>query len=224
MSEYGLTKENFLAALPMALREDASVAALAEAAAEFLARPVEEIRRLKLYPEIDQMDERLLDILAYDFKVDWWDPEYTLEEKRRTLKDSWRVHKLLGTKAAVERAISAIYPDARVREWFEYGGRPYYFRLHLDLTGTKWTEERPRRILERVEYYKSLRSHLEEMEYVRSAPPVNLRVGGVFGTMQTLPVPEAPDGMKWKGEARFGGAAAVLSVLPVPEWNQEGGI
>jgi len=54
--------------------------------------------------------------------------------------------------------------------------------------------------------------------------PAELRIGGAFGTMQTLPVPEAPDGMKWKDEARFGGAAAILSVLPVPERDQRGGI
>lgn len=73
----------------------------------------------------------------YDFKVDWWDGDYSLEEKRRTLKDSWRVHRMLGTKAAVETAISAIYPNSAVKEWFEYGGRPYYFKLEINATGSR---------------------------------------------------------------------------------------
>ena len=121
---HGLTAENFLAAFPVALQGDQSSAALADVTARLLARRPGEVDRLRLYSAIDQMDEQLLDILAYDFKVDWWDADYSLEEKRRTLKDSWRVHKTLGTRAAVETAISAIYPETTVEEWFEYGGEP----------------------------------------------------------------------------------------------------
>ena len=165
MNEHGLTKENMMATLPPALRNDPSVTALFEALAEALAARPAEIGRLLIYPAIDTLDEPLLDILAYDFKVDWWDPEYSIEEKRRTLKDSWRVHRLLGTKAAVETAISAIYPDTKVMEWFEYGGEPYGFKLLLDATHENVDPERHRRVLERVDFYKNLRSHLDGVEY-----------------------------------------------------------
>ena len=103
-SAHALTAENLLRALPEVLRNDESMAALAASVAQVLARRPEEIQRLAIYPRIDEIPEELLDILAYDFKVDWWDADYTLEEKRRTLKDSWRVHRMLGTKAAVELA------------------------------------------------------------------------------------------------------------------------
>ena len=71
---HGLTKENLLFTFPVSLRENQSIAALGNVMAEALARRPEEIDRLRIYPAIDQLDERLLDILAYDFKVDWWDP------------------------------------------------------------------------------------------------------------------------------------------------------
>lgn len=129
--EYGLTAGNLMAALPEALRQDPSVFALAESVAGLLAGRPEEIDRLRIYPAIDALPENLLDILAYDFKVDWWDPEYSLEEKRRTLKTSWKVHKTLGTKAAVELALSAVYPGTEVEEWFEYGGEPHHFRVFI---------------------------------------------------------------------------------------------
>lgn len=165
MSSHGLTKENIVMALPVALQKDESVVALAEAIAEVLSRRPAEIDRLRIYPAIDQLDEELLDILAYDFKVDWWDPDYSLAEKRRTLKDSWRVHKVLGTKAAVEAAISAIYPNTKVLEWWEYGGEPYHFRLLLDATYRNIDPEKHARVLERVNYYKNLRSVLDDIEY-----------------------------------------------------------
>ena len=124
MNKHGLTPENLLVSLPQALQGDDSIVALAQAISSVLSGRIEEINHLRIYPAIDQLDEPLLDILAHDFKVDWWDADYALEEKRRTLKDSWRVHKLMGTKAAVETAISAIYPNTKVLEWFEYGGSP----------------------------------------------------------------------------------------------------
>lgn len=129
--EYGLTAGNLMAALPEALRQDSSVLALAESVAGLLASRPEEIDRLRIYPAIDALPEDLLDILAYDFKVDWWDPEYSLDEKRWTLKTSWKVHKTLGTEAALEAAMSAVYPGTEVEEWFEYGGEPHHFRVFI---------------------------------------------------------------------------------------------
>lgn len=163
---YGLTVENLLRALPEVLRNDGNMAALATAVAQVLAARPEEIRQLSIYPRIDELPEGLLDILAYDFKVDWWDGDYTLEEKRQTLKDSWRVHRMLGTKAAVEAAISAIYPNTVVEEWFEYGGEPYHFRLQIDASNKDIGSIRHKRVLERVNYYKNLRSHLDGIRYV----------------------------------------------------------
>lgn len=216
---HGLTAENILAAFPIALQGDPKAVALADVTARLLARRPEEIDRLRIYSAIDRLPENLLDILAYDFKVDWWDANYTLEEKRRTLKDSWRVHKLLGTKAAVEMAIRAIYPNTEVQEWFEYGGRPYHFKLQLDLTGTLWTEERPRRILERVNFYKSLRSHVDGLEYTRyPAHPATLHVGGTGGILSTVGVPEDTGLPEAQPSAvRAGGTGGILSTAGIPE-------
>lgn len=162
---HGLTCENLTAALPDVLRQDPSVAALAQAVAGLLAARTQEIDRLRLYPAISRLPEDLLDILAYDFKVDWWDPEYSLEEKRRTLQTSWKVHKTLGTKAAVETALSAVYAGAKVEEWFEYGGTPYCFRVHVEVGDSEYVQLKHKRVLERIAWYKNLRSHLERIWY-----------------------------------------------------------
>ncbi len=190
MNSHGLTRENLVATLPPALQKDPSAVALAEAMADLLARRPEEIEQLRIYPVIDRLDERLLDILAHDFKVDWWDADYSLEEKRRTLKDSWRVHKLLGTKAAVEMAISAIYPRTTVLEWWEYGGEPYHFRLDINITNDSIDSVKQRRVLERLEYYKSLRSHNDGVTYfVEAAPAIAKAVATVAAMQETVHVP-----------------------------------
>ena len=163
---YGITRENLLAALPDVLRGDGPLLALGSAVSDVLAARAGEIDRAKVYAGIDGLPEGLLDILAYDFKVDWWDPEYSVEVKRQVLKDSWDVHRALGTKSAVERAISAVYRDTKVREWFEYGGPPFHFKLEIDATYEHADPAKHRRVLDRLEYYKNLRSSPYAVEYV----------------------------------------------------------
>ena len=72
-------------------------------------------------------------------------------EKRRMLKDSWRVHRMLGTKGAVEMAIAAIYPGTAVEEWFQYGGEPYHFKLTIDFTGEPDDPDRRERVMRRLD-------------------------------------------------------------------------
>lgn len=129
MSNYGLTAENFLKALPEVLRQDENISALAAAVAEALEKELATTELIRLYPAIDQMPGALLDILASDFKVDWWNGNWPLERKRQSLKDSWSVHKRLGTPDAVKLAMQAAFGAGTLKEWFTYDGDPHHFRV-----------------------------------------------------------------------------------------------
>lgn len=162
-NSHGLSAENLLRMLPAALQNDDSMKALASSIAQILSERLTEIQQVMIYPQINNLPNNLLDILAYDLKVDWWDGNYTLEEKRRTLKDSWRVHRMLGTKAAVELTVSAIYPGTQVQEWFEYDGRPYHFRLILGGVGA--SVEEINQFSQSIERVKNVRSVLESIVF-----------------------------------------------------------
>ena len=162
---HGITKENLLASLPAVLANDDNMAALAAAVAEVLANRVDEIGRVDIYSQIDQLPNELLDILAYDFKVDWWDYSYSLQEKRNTLRQSWYVHKHMGTPAAVMAALSAIYPNSKVEEWWAYGGEPYHFRLLIPVDVSTLDASKHATVLSLVTFYKNLRSVLDSVEY-----------------------------------------------------------
>lgn len=230
MNEHGLTRENLLSTFPAALAKDPAVYALAEAAADLLAGRLEEIKMVNLYAQIDRLEEPLLDILAQDFKVDWWNPGYTLEEKRRTLRDSWKVHRTLGTKAAVVTAISAIYPKTDVQEWFEYGGEPFHFKIKIDLTGEKMNGERPKQVLERVNFYKSLRSHLDSITASSALEPVRICTAALFyktRSRTTLPLlePELPGCSISLGAAMGRGRSrTTLPMLDVAPPEMRGGV
>lgn len=126
---YGITLEALMRTLPEALKRDESMNALAHGIAQVLSDRAKEIESLALYARIEELPEELLDILAYDFNVAWWDWSLKLEDKRRMIRESWHVRRHLGTKYAVELAVSAAFGSGAVEEWFEYGGEPYHFRI-----------------------------------------------------------------------------------------------
>lgn len=126
---HALTAESLLRALPEVLRADPVALALATAIAAEIEEAVCKTSLASIYARIDELDEPLLDILAKDFKVDWWRADAPIEEKRYTLKTSWYIHKHLGTKAAVETAIRDFIGSGVVEEWYEYGGKPHHYRI-----------------------------------------------------------------------------------------------
>lgn len=165
MNDSELHSADFTRSLPPALKNDPTMTALARVIAEQLQITARQIRQNIIYARIDELDEQTLDVLAYDLHVDWYDYSYPIEVKRQTIRDSVRVHRNLGTKFAVETALGAVFPGTRVQEWFEYGGNPYMFRVIIGATESGVSADKQAAVLERVRFYKNLRSHLEAISY-----------------------------------------------------------
>ena len=171
MTNSGISAEELLSALPPVLRADRRMLALGQVVADVLALRYDEIDKVAIYAHIDELDEAMLDILAYDFKVDWYGYDYPVEVKRRILKSSFYVHRHLGTKGAVETAIQALYPRSAVEEWFDYieGGAPYSFRIVLDASEPS-VPVSSSDLLREINQYKSLRSHLDGIMFRSNHP------------------------------------------------------
>ena len=165
MSDHGYSVANILNQLPRVLAEDKRMAALATAIARALMAHLEEIPFAEIYTRIDELPEAVLDILAYDFKIDWYDYNYPIEAKRNLIKTNYYVHRHLGTIGAVKEAIRSIYPNSEVEEWFDYNGQPFFFRVALN-SSAPIIPVSTADILKAVRIYKSTRSHLEAIVYL----------------------------------------------------------
>lgn len=161
----GLTAENILSALPDVLRRSEKLNALAAAIAKTLAADVAMVDRVRIYNAIDTLPEEIIDGLAYDFKVDWYNYDYSLTTKRALLKSSFDVHRRLGTRAAVVTAVQSVFPYSVVQEWNEYGGKPYCFRIVVNTTDHEDQEILDDGFYRAVTLYKSFRSHLDGIMY-----------------------------------------------------------
>lgn len=165
MNNTELTSADFTHSLPPPLKNDPNMLAIARAVAEQLRQTAQQIRKNVIYARIDELDEQTLDVLAYDLHVDWYDYSYPVEVKRQTIKDSVKIHRKLGTKYAVETALGAVFPGTTVKEWFEYGGDPFMFKVIIGATDSGVSADKQAAVLERVRFYKNIRSHLEAISY-----------------------------------------------------------
>lgn len=150
--------------LPGSLKKDPKIKALADAVTEQLLEVSNNIDLVLIYSRIDELPEDLVDILAYDMHIDWYDYSFPLEAKRDMLKNSIKVHKKMGTKYAVEKALGALYPESEVEEWFQYDGKPHHFRVICD-TSKNQIQASYQDIVNAVKMYKRLSSHMEEVTY-----------------------------------------------------------
>jgi len=162
---------------------DPSAVALGDVTVEALAWRPDEIRRIGIYPLIDELQEDLLDILAYDFKVDWYDYEYPINTKRALIKGNILARKGQGTVYATRSVLDSLYPRSATEEWFAYGGKPGYFRLNINISNN--AEEgavvvySTAEILRRLSTVKRMSAHLEGVSYmVRRGIVIRRRIDG----------------------------------------------
>lgn len=162
MSKLLTEGKNLLGAFPYSLSRDDDKYRIAEAIADNLAATVIETEKAKIYPAIDDLPEEILDILAYDFKVEWYEYNAPLKNKQKAIKECILVHKYKGTKYAVETAVHSLYDKAEVREWFQYEGLPYHFQIRVYGSSSGQIKTLNQKIL----YAKNLRSILDDIIFV----------------------------------------------------------
>ena len=121
---------------------------------------------LLIYPAIDILDEKLIDYLAAQMHVDEYDDTADLEVKRQQVKQSFLLHRLKGTRYAVQRAVSTVYQSAKLEEWPEYSGNPYHFRV-TGITAPMNETKTINKLVRLINAYKNTRSWLDYVQFSR---------------------------------------------------------
>lgn len=148
--------------LPGALRHDIKMIALARTLTEKLLAVSGSMDSVLIYSRFEELPEDLVDILAYDMHVDWYNYNYPLWIKQDIVKNSVRVHKRMGTKYAVETVINSLHPQSRLEEWFEYGGNHHCFRIVINADNREHEIDIDK-IVKSINMYKRLSAHLESI-------------------------------------------------------------
>lgn len=169
-----LTNVDFLRLLPQFMRDDRNAAAFAYAVQSQINSVSLAIQHARIYSRIDYLTDEILDELAWQFNVVEYRTEYDISIKRELIKNCIEIHYKRGTVAAVEDVVQKIFGEARIEEWFEYGGAPYHFKIHT--SNVEANDEMVQELTKIVKETQNVRSFLEEViiEIIQS---MNIYVG-----------------------------------------------
>lgn len=162
-----LSSVSLLDILPVNLLADKQVNAAARALDGELQKVTAAVQEVLFLPRLDNLPESVLDLLAWQWHVDFYEPiRLDIETKRRLIRQSIAWHRHKGTPWAVEEVIKALLNGAVVRENWEYGGRPYCFQVAL-IEGEIASEETIAQVVKAITETKNIRSHLDGISFIR---------------------------------------------------------
>jgi|GEM_PF-2459291 len=112
-----------------------------------------------------ELPGNVLDILAWQLHVEGYEATVDIQAKRELVQGSLLLHRRKGTPWAVKNAlVTALRLPTELSEWFSYGGRPYFFRVSLDVTGEVFDATSAANAFRLISEYKNVRSWLDYLE------------------------------------------------------------
>ena len=120
---------------PESIKHDKIISAVTSSLDPELNSASYDISEAFIISRIDELPELLIDLLAWQWHVDYYEPDLSLEVKRNLVKSSISWHRIKGTPQAVEQLVTQLFGNAKVSEWFDYSGRAYFFRVAVNIGG-----------------------------------------------------------------------------------------
>lgn len=151
--------------LPESLNRD-NMRELAKVIDEKMAEINRMSELVSIYPRIDELSSDLIDALAIQQHVDYYDKTLPLDTRRAIVRSSMRWHLRKGTKGVVQEMVQTIFESGVVHEWYEYGGDPYYFRVELR-SNIRITPSNLDAIIKAINMVKNVRSWLDMLDFRR---------------------------------------------------------
>lgn len=121
--------------LSNSLRHNPEAIAIAYAVLQEKRRILALVERTRLMAAVDSLEERILDYLAVELRTPAYEDSLPLETKRTLIKGTLPYYASLGTPAAVDWVIKAVFGNGGIDEWFNYGGEPHHFQVNIPIAG-----------------------------------------------------------------------------------------
>ncbi len=153
--------------IPEALRKEPEIQAASFALHETAKMLLDKVDRSMVYAGIDILPEEIIDLLAEEFRAQYYDGSMSLQKKRESVKKAMQWYKKAGTLSAVDELVEFMYGDHKVHEWFQYDGQPYTFRVEIMGLNVQTTEKGMENFLSALQKVKNTRSLLEMLIFHR---------------------------------------------------------
>lgn len=151
--------------LPESILLDTKLKASARALEFQLKKVTEDIKQVLHIPRLDELSGTILDYLAEQVHCDFYEPLWLSDaEKRNLIRESIAWHRIKGTRYAVEKIAHDAFRDVDIKEWFEYGGEPFHFKISSH--GFKKTPDNWSTFVRMVDAAKNVRSWVDNYELI----------------------------------------------------------
>lgn len=158
--------------LPPNLQTDETYA-LAAAIDKQMQKLLKLTAMVQVWSDIDSVDPKYYGLLAACIKAPYYDSSFDDKTKLAIIKGTLGIYRLAGSRAAIVQLISNIFGRGTFEPWYEYGGKPYHFRITTDAELTPDVLSKFAEILEKVKRARSV------LDAVSTAQPVR---GGIYFT------------------------------------------
>lgn len=150
--------------IPENIKRDAKIIALAESLDKSLEASFRMIDGINYDMNLQKLSESTIDHLLWENHVEENEGlafANNKDEKIRLLESAKELHRTKGTPYAIEKILEVMNLKSYVKEWFEYEGDPYFFRVHTK--AIIQNETKYRNMLQAITTFKNTRSWLEKI-------------------------------------------------------------
>jgi phage tail P2-like protein len=123
------------------------------------------IKEVLTFADIDNASSDVVDMLATEMNVDFYDSTLALAKRRAMVKNGYLYKYRKGTAYAVKQIVTDAYDTAYVEEWFDYNGKPFHFRITTEAGMPD--ETTINKIFSAVKAVKNVRSTLDYLGAVK---------------------------------------------------------
>lgn len=168
------------------------------------------IREALLLSRIEELPEYVIDLLAWQYHVDMYEPlNLPIDTKRSLVRNAILLHRHKGTPWSITQSLVNMGFDyTKINEWWNLGTDPHTFSVELEMR-----EGMIRQAERYIEEYKPVRSHLieltcrlgipeevdpEELLDARSLTLINERfpwMGSYYDSLHRYSSPNDPSGL-----------------------------
>ncbi len=128
----------------------------------------------KFYLDLESLTDIELDYLLWESGVEYLNENISKESKIKLINKALQLHFNKGTIGSIKTICDILFNGAVVKEWFEYGGRPGYFKIFTESEiGNNFNHKK---VLSVINEYKNVRSWIESISFYRKSD-MNFYIG-----------------------------------------------
>lgn len=148
-----------------------------------VSRLVKLAGRLNVWGDLDHVSPKHYDYIAACLRTLYYRSDMTDSQKLAIIKSSMLAYRYAGSVKAIEELLGNLFDEAEFIPWYEYGGRPYHFKLNVKGNPDAETKRTLESILRKV---KAARSVIDAVEIKERTVTMEFYVGSGLLATETI--------------------------------------